>query len=165
MEEQKQQPQTDVETPVIPKEPEQKPKKRVLTEAQRLAFLKGREKRMLSIQKKKEEKQEAERLAKEEEEKEIKPASTEPLPEVKQPLLKPKEEVHDDDDEKAKKIADYVYLKLMKDVEALPPETPVKPKRAYRRRTKSAPILSTEDPEPTVKPASLLPPEKIISWC
>jgi hypothetical protein len=125
------------------------PKKRVLTEAQRLAFLKGREKRMLNIQKKKEEKEEMMKskkaeITKQEPTEEVKPAS-----------------VDIDEDGHAKKVADYVYKKIMGGFE--PPEAVVQPpKRTRKPRTSKTSNSKGENEKAELPPA---PPQKIISWC
>lgn len=120
------------------------PKKRVLTEAQRLAFLKGREKRMLNIQKKKEEKEEMMKSKKAEM---VQPESTEDAKSVPMDI---------DEDGHAKKVAEYVYKKIMGGFE--PPETVVQPpKRTRKPRTSKG-----ENEKVELPPA---PPQKIISWC
>lgn len=142
---------------VPPEEPvEAPPKKRQLTEAQRLAFLKGREKRMLNIQKKREEKEEAERLKKEEEQPLLAEAPKEPeLKKVKieTPTREPT------DDSTAEKIANYVYLKLMSDLPPVPPQRKPRKPRKPKTPTIATPVQSSPQPPP---PA---PPQKVISWC
>lgn len=140
----------------LPSIPEEEPvlqeeapkKKRTLTEAQRLAFLKGREKRMLNIQKKKEEKEEAIRLLKEEKE----PVETaEPTP-----LIAEARKPEYDEDAHAKKVADYVYMKLMSDIPQPPPQrAPRKPRRPK----------AVAEPTPVATAPVVPPPAKNIAWC
>lgn len=108
--------------------------KRVLTEAQRLAFLKGREKRMANIA--------ARRAAKSEEtlsipaEESSAPVPVKPLP--KSPINRP---VTPDPNDLANRVAHLVYEKLNSE-EVTPPSTPVKPKRKYTRK---APEFSADN--------------------
>lgn len=94
--------------------------KRQLTEAQRLAFMKGREKRLANLAKRREEKLEAER--------ENSNMNVDPVvPQTSSP-----QEVASDGD-LAKRVADMV-MERMSTVHSAPPEP--KPKRKYTRRVK-----------------------------
>lgn len=153
MDEQDTKTQSTTDEPVIKEEVEipvqAEPKKRVLTEAQRLAFLKGREKRMLNIQKKKEEKEELLKLKKTE------APRQEPIEEAKQEIAEVDEDGH------AKKVAEYVYKKIMGGFEQ--PETIVSPpKRTRKPRASKASNNKGENEKVDLPPA---PPQKIISWC
>lgn len=85
--------------------------KRVLTEAQRLAFLKGREKRMANIMKKREEKLEAEQME----------FVDEPVPEVEaKPDPKPVEEIQEPP-KKKRRVATKITVAAPTSVPVSPP--------------------------------------------
>lgn len=112
--------------------------KRVLTEAQRLAFLKGREKRMANIEKRRLEKEEAEAAT----ETSKKPRKTpEPATEAPPEIPQLQRETAQDHDI----IADRIIAKITPLLE--PKE---KPKRAYNRRPKPEPV-SPPPPQPPLK--------------
>lgn len=133
--------------------------KRVLTEAQRLAFLKGREKRMANIERKRQEKKEAE------EEGLIMKEETVPEEKPKAKVVKEKDPVvvDTDPDKAAEKIAAFVFDKLKElkkeDVSA-DPEPVKKPKRKYTRRVK--PVVSSDEER---SPSPVAPiPKRVFSW-
>ena len=138
-----------------------KPKK-VLTEAQRLAFLKGREKRMANIEKKRLEKEEVKEM-------DMPPPlpvkvkvsapAPEPEPEPEPSAAAPKEvprtktpepKLHIDENKIADTVAERVWLKLQE----------AKPKRKpYTRRETS----SNSESEPAPPPV-LPPPTHSFTW-
>lgn len=154
---------------------EQSKPKRVLTEAQRLAFLKGREKRMANIERKRQEKLEAESvnhdpiihptpsIPEPDPDPEPKPETT-PLREendvldqqpttpvkVEEPIpVMPTLRRHANSDETAKKIADLILERMEMGKRAAPENTTPPPKKSRGRpRTKEVPIrelLSSEE--------------------
>lgn len=138
-------------------EPPPKPK-RVLTEAQRLAFLKGREKRMANIERKRQEKKEAEEEMGHSTNEDVKPQVSNSTP------LEPKveEDVHL---KSAEKIASFLFdkIKTLKEETSADPEPPVKkPRKKYTRKPKPEPVEDEhiEDPTPLVAPI----PKRSISW-
>jgi hypothetical protein len=123
-----------------------KPKK-VLTEAQRLAFLKGREKRMANIEKKRLEKEEAKQV-----EETPAPVETKPEPPPEMPTLKraePRATAPAIDENKiADTVAERVWAKLQL----------AKPKRKpYTRKEKSEPSSPPPPPPPP-------PPTHSFTW-
>lgn len=139
----------------VPEPSSPAPKKRELTEAQRLAFLKGREKRMLNIQRRKEEKEEAAKLAAEKTEEPV----LKPIVKQHEKTPSPPENKDAYDDATAQKIADYVYLKLRYDAASqAPPQR--KPRKPSKPKIKEQPPREVETPAPSAPP-----PKKIISWC
>lgn len=158
-------------------------KKRYLTEAQKLAFLKGREKRMANIERRKQEKLEAETATKEDNEErkekstpvvDIKPEQVEVVPEIVPQVV---ESENDDEDIQAKKIADIIFERIKSQVSAdlpLPDNSqslspPPKSRKPYIRKPKPTPRVIEEDTEedhstnhePPVVPTI---PKKGISW-
>lgn len=138
---------------------EAKPK-RVLTEAQRLAFIKGREKRLANLERKRQEKLEAEQSVQPTEER---VSTTEPkLPQVDPPpipVLKRQTNAEKPpsaslDDHFAKKVVEMLYSKFNE--EAIAEEEPP-PKRKYTRRAK--PVEQAKPPTPPVPP-----PQKTFNW-
>lgn len=125
--------------------------KRVLTEAQRLAFMKGREKRLANLERKRQEKLEAEGL------------TEEPKPEPKEeqdpppPMPVLHRQTNHIDDGMAHKIAELVYGKLIEDV-------PEPPKRKYTRKEK--PVQVPRDPSPIhrVETVQQPIPQKTFNW-
>lgn len=100
---------------------EEKPK-RVLTEAQRLAFLKGREKRLANIERKRQEQMELD-LPPEEET----PMVEEP-PVVETPVVEaPTPKRHWEPDELAHAVADIVIERMKKSKPPTPPPKPATP--------------------------------------
>lgn len=158
--------------------------KRYLTEAQKLAFLKGREKRMANIERRKQEKLEAETASKEDnEEREEKPTpvvnikteKVEVVPDV-EPIMET--ETVDDSDIQAKKIADMIFERLKSQVSAdkptpieiVPPSSPkAKLRKPYVKKSKPPPRVIEEDTEenhsiddePPIVPTI---PKRGISW-
>lgn len=126
--------ETPVETPVAPPTIEPKPK-RVLTEAQRLAFLKGREKRMANIEKRRQEKLEMQKMMEEE----TAQLTTESPPSP--PVLRRQEPI---DTELIEEIAARVISKI----------TPDRKPRAVREPAAKKPRKTVEPPaaEPTAIP-------------
>ena len=119
---------------------EEQPKpKRVLTEAQRLAFLKGREKRMANIEKKRLEKLEMEEIIKSPEPKVVTPDKGVDENKENKP---PPAATQLNHDELAEKIASKIIGKI-------PPPPPLK--RKYERKPK---VQKNEIPEvaPPVEP-------------
>lgn len=117
--------------------------KRVLTEAQRLAFMKGREKRLANLERKRQEKLEAEGV----EEPPLKDVSPPPP----MPVLQ-RQTNHLDGEVMAQKIAELVYGRLIE-------EAP--PKRKYTRREKPAVIPREESPPPEIQQPI---PQKTFNW-
>jgi len=125
-------------TQAAPETPQTQPK-RVLTEVQRLAFMKGREKRLANIERRKQEKLEEEQSAEAPEE-----HIPEHIPEPIKPLF--------NEDEFATKIATIVMERLESKI--VPPPTPVKPKRKYTKRVEPPPPpapVQTPPPPPVMK--------------
>lgn len=123
-----------------------KPKK-VLTEAQRLAFLKGREKRMANIEKKRLEKEEVKEMDMPPPlpvEVKVSAPAPEPEPEPEPSAAAPKEVPRTIDENKiADTVAERVWLKLQE----------AKPKRKpYTRRETSSNSESEPAPPPVVPP-------------
>lgn len=102
--------------------------KRELTEAQKLAFLKGREKRLANIEKKRLEKEEAAANTVAEPEPEVIPKVVTPPPKIATPEIKPEpaESFHFDMDT----LADKVVERMLK--AQAPPQAPAKPKPVPR---------------------------------
>jgi hypothetical protein len=158
--------------------------KRYLTEAQKLAFLKGREKRMANIERRKQEKLEAENAAKEDnqerEEKStpvvnIKTEKVEVVPDA-EPVIET--ESINDSDIQAKKIADMIFERLKSQVSAdnatpihtVPPSPPkAKLRKPYVKKNKPPPRVIEEDTEENhgiddEPPVAPIIPKKGISW-
>lgn len=155
--------------------PPTKPKK-VLTEAQRLAFLKGREKRMANIERKRQEKLEAQAATANsipdtqvEPEKPILQAEDFPTPqpvEVKvkvepdapipekpelkreSPIKRPDTPIPKEDPDviQAKKIADLIIHRFQQEL-APPPPPPIQPKRKYVKKDSSSKKKSKSEPQ------------------
>lgn len=142
-------PQTDV-----------KPK-RQLTEAQRLAFMKGREKRLANLAKKREEKLESERANSENSNMEV-PAPT-PIKQEEVVHAKSEDVVRGQDDEWAVKVADMVYNRI----KSAPPDP--KPKRKYVRKIKpeviAPPQVEEESQEEEEEGYKLFAPVPQKSYC
>lgn len=131
-----------VET-TTPEEPPPK-KKRVLTEAQRLAFMKGREKRMMNLERKRQEKLEAIQ-----EEEAVTEKETAPLI----PTLKRQTNQIDESGS---------ITELLKDIrDRLTPAAIAKPKRKYTRREKEP---TEEIEEETQEVEEVIPPQKNFVW-
>jgi len=150
--------------------------KRVLTEAQRLAFLKGREKRMANIERRRQEKAEAQEMA--DENREIMNLETQATPPPKQEIERPptprpptplpsKEDI---DATSAKRIADLVLLRLK---EEMPPPPPAAPKkRKYTKKPKPVVVqkesddndYSDSDDNVETQPMIAPIPQKSINW-
>jgi len=162
---------------------EAKPK-RQLTEDQRLAFMKGREKRLANIERKRQEKIEAaenEPMAATQPEESIVDETPSPPPPVQmeskvEPQRKDTPRYTDDDFEEkhaklAAKIADLLYGKLSSNMPAPPPpqiEEPKK-KRTYTKRApaalrpkKAKEVTPPDSPEPVQ--AVQAPPQRIFNW-
>lgn len=173
---------------------EQQKPKRVLTEAQRLAFLKGREKRMANLERKRQEKIEAEEKTapmappplaepktkieppsqpepQPETEPEVEPqSSTSTSPELEEPVPSmPIVKRHANSDETAKKIADLI-LERMEMKRAAPVNTTPPPKKARGRpRTKEVavrgPESSEEESSPSPPPLPVFAPrQRVFNW-
>lgn len=123
--------------------------KRVLTEAQRLAFMKGREKRLANIERKRQEKLEAQQAEAEYE----KPIIAEKAVFTEKPVEKPAPSIVIPD-EFAEKVASIVADRIK-----IP--DPPKVKRAYRRK-----VVHPDDPEKPVHvmPVTAVLPERHFSW-
>lgn len=138
--------QMEIPSAEVPNEiPPPPRKKRVLTEAQRLAFIKGREKRMMNIEKRRQAKLEAQAM-------EEPPAvvTPEPEPKVIEPEIPAMPKIvrqtnqavdvkPNIDEAGAKMIAQYVIDQLGSPVVQLP-QSPTHKKRRYRQRVKSQPV-------------------------
>lgn len=127
--------------------------KKVLTEAQRLAFLKGREKRMANIEKKRLEKAELE------EQQQQPPSSpkseTPPPPKVVTPVAS----TTPFDDLFAKMVAKEVLHSIRSEI----PPPPVPAKKPRKARTvKPKPVVETPSPAPV--PTDPTPPAHNFSW-
>jgi hypothetical protein len=176
---------------IIGEDQNQKPK-RVLTEAQRLAFLKGREKRMANIERKRQEKLEAED---EEEQQTVDHAVEEPIKIVAKSEEKidanaveeipiPKETKleeptptmpvlrrHANSDETAKRIADLILERMelgcYKEDTIAPP-----PAKKSRGRPKTKEVLvrgpssseSESSPSPPTSTPVYHPPQRVFNW-
>jgi hypothetical protein len=128
--------------------PAPKPKK-VLTEAQRLAFLKGREKRMANIEKKRLEKEEAKQV-----EEAPAPTETKPEPPPEIPTLKraePRATSTPPPTIDENKIADTVAERVWAKMQAAKPK-----RKPYTRKEKSEPSSSPPPPPP--------PPTHSFTW-
>lgn len=145
--------------------------KRVLTEAQRLAFLKGREKRMANIEKKRLEKLEVEEAMKKPIEplqvaEETKPTTTPPdaaLPKLTSPPPSPpKLKIHKRTRQLPleERVASRVVEELSKQQQQKTPseEPPAKKKRTYIRKVKSEASI------PENKPVVSSTPIQNFSW-
>ena len=136
--------QTDkIEATQAAPEATQTQSKRVLTEVQRLAFMKGREKRLANIERRKQEKMEEEQQAPKTPEEEI----PEHIPD--KPLF--------NEDDFATKIATIVMERIESKI--VPPPTPVKPKRKYVKRVES---VAPPSPPQVIQPPP--PAMKQFSW-
>lgn len=176
-----------------PSQTQVKPKK-VLTEAQRLAFLKGREKRVANIERKRQEKIEAdgeamappppkkkrttatknpEPVTETETQQEVEPLMESELPDTDPEPESPDEEVFEGKDDDyheiaAQKIADYLFAKIRSqdDVPEVPSLSEAKPKRKYERKAK----VKSGSPEEKKASASMLhnpvpiPQQRMFSW-
>jgi hypothetical protein len=124
--------------------------KRVLTEAQRLAFMKGREKRLANLEKKRQEKLEAEGVT---EPMVAEPKETAPLPPPSPPVLR-RQVASDLKDvippDFAKTVVDMLYEKIT--TTASPP----RPKRTYTKRVTKV----MDSPPRQVTP----PPQRVFNW-
>lgn len=139
-----------------------KPKKQ-LTEAQRLAFLEGRKKRMANIEKKKQEKEEEEAKKQEENTIETQIEPPERCPTPPPPSITPVM----DPDATAQKIADFVLDKIRAikeeerkmNQEVVPLPKPRKP-RQPRKKSISPPLTPVKD-EPKIEQPI---PQRIFNW-
>lgn len=136
---------------------EPKKPKRQLTEAQRLAFLEGRKKRLANIERKKQEQEESKK--KEEEKQEIVQEETQIEPPERPPTPMPPSSV--DEDASAKKIADFVFeriraikeeeRKMNEEIVPLPKPKARKPRQIKKKSPPISPIVeekTIEEPIP-----------------
>lgn len=124
--------------------------KRVLTEAQRLAFLKGREKRMANIEKKRLEKEELKAAA-------VASKSPDPAPSPVPPKPVLERQTAGEHDVIVDRIVERIKPLLVR-----PPTPPApKPKRAYVRKPKEPAPIQSPPPPP---PPSFVSPVKKFIW-
>lgn len=138
--------------------PKPKPK-RQLTEAQRLAFIKGREKRLANLVRKRKEKEE-EKLAAAISDSMESPTTTAPASSsdttIESELTDASPMINTQHEEVAKKVADLIYKRLSEEEHEEPPS---KPKRKYTKRTKKVPvpevILDSPTPIASIEPPTI----------
>lgn len=148
-------------TPVAEKPVDQvdpKPK-RQLTEAQRLAFLKGREKRQANLERKRQEKEEATAAV-------AAPKTDNPTtPPARPPTPLPAKPVaHFDPDEYASAIVDRLYKRLSEEEQIGSPAeaTACKPKRQRKPRTVPSAAVTSHPTPPAPKEVA---PQRVFHWC
>jgi hypothetical protein len=122
-------------------------KKRILTEAQRLAFMKGREKRMMNLERKRQEKLEQEEVK-----------TDPPIPDPPMPVLERQTNA-----EPKTTFQDDGIRELLIDIRdrLTPSPVPARAKRTYTRRAVEQPKIVEEEEE---EAETNVPPRKILLW-